>query len=156
MPRMNRDTKAVAILGTPHTLAVQLAAVMARAHGMRPHLVHGFGDEASLSSSDAASATRADRYIASLLARRVAAPRAIIDLSSGRLGLALCREVLELMRVPVVEASATALQPWPGNRWGRIATEGELWSAIRSLAGESSGVHQAIRSEEHTSELQSP
>jgi hypothetical protein len=145
VPRMNRDTKAVAILGAPHTPAVELAAVMARAHGIAPHLVHGFGDEAS-SSRDAAFATRADRYIASLLARRMAAPRAVIDLSSGRLGFALCREVLELMHVPVVEGSMTALQPALGNRSGHAATECGLWAAIRSLAceSESGGVRHII------------
>ena len=82
VPRPNRDAKAVTILGAPHAPAVQMAAVMARAHGLKPHLVHGFGAEVPL-SGDVASTSRADRYIASLLAGRTAVPRAVIDLVFG-------------------------------------------------------------------------
>ncbi len=146
IPRAPRDAGVIAILGAPYTPAVQMAAAMARAHGLKCHLVQGFGGEVPPSFADVASVTRADDYIASLLARRVAVPRAAIDFSFGAPGLALCREVLELMQVPIVQGSTTVLQPSFGNRSGHVATEGELWAVIRALACESEagGMRHAV------------
>ena len=146
VPRVSGDAQPIAILGARDALAVRMAAAMARAYGMHPQVVCGFDDLAAGASDDAAPATRADEYIALMLKGQKRAPRAAIDLSSGRLGLALCREVLELMHVPIVEGSTTALQPSLGNRSGQVATECELWAAIRSLAREPEcgGMHQAV------------
>jgi hypothetical protein len=111
---------------------------MIRARGLQPHLIYGFGGEAAALASGSALVTRADEYIASMLAGRLPAPRAAIDLSAGGLGVALCREVLELLHVPVMTASTGALHGSLGLEAvpHRIATERALWTAIRSIAEE--------------------
>ena len=127
----------LAILGTGNAPAVRMALAMAHAWKMRPQLVFGFDDRAA--PDGAAVSFRTDKYIASILEGRVAVPHAAIDLSAGRLGLSLCREVLELLHVPVVTASTAALQRslGPGSGPYRVATERELWDAIRAFAVES-------------------
>jgi hypothetical protein len=102
---------------------------------MQPHIVFSFGDAGEDADGEVA-AFRGDKYVEQVLAGGVAVPAAAIDLSAGRLGTALCREILELLHVPMLTGSTSALhraldiEPAPH----RVTTERELWNAIRAIA----------------------
>ena len=138
IPRMGEGSGArvLAILGMQGAPAVIMAVAMARAWNMRPYLVYGLGEDTRAASDDAFASHRADEYVASILGGRIPVPFAAVDLSAGQSGLPLCREVLELLHVPLVAAATAALPPSFGlaESQYRIATERELWSAIRSFA----------------------
>jgi len=125
--------RTLAILGAPDSPAVRMAAAMASAWRMRPQVVCGFGDRIP---KDLAQVLAPDEFVASILEFRAAPPRAAVDLSSGRTGLALCREILELLHIPLVTGAAMPAHHAVEHRaeWQRVSTERELWSAIRALA----------------------
>jgi hypothetical protein len=136
--RRARETggvKVLAILGSRNAPSVRMAAEMARAWQMQPHVISGFED-GTAGANGASALFAAHNYIESILAGRLAIPDAAIDLSAGQLGLGLCREILELLHVPMVTGSTCAIQrsldlqadPY------RVTTERELWSAIRTFA----------------------
>jgi hypothetical protein len=133
------STRSLAILGSLGAPAVRTAVAMARAWKMQPHIVFGLGDDAGDLPEETSVSHSADQYVSSILEGRTAVPFAAIDLSGGRLGLSLCREVLELLHVPLATAATAALHPSLGLRQTPylVATEGELWRTIRTFAQES-------------------
>ena len=135
LPRA-RETGAgrvLAILGARDAPAVRKAAAMARAWNMQPHIICGFGDAGANAK---AGAIRPDEYIEQVLSGGLTVPAAAVDLSAGLLGTALCREILELLQVPMLTGSASALhrsidvEP----AFHRVTTERELWNAVRAIA----------------------
>jgi hypothetical protein len=129
------DARMLAILGSPNSPAVRMAVAMASAWKMRTQVVCGFGDRAP---KDLALVSPPDEYIASILEGRVAPPHAAVDLSGGRVGLGLCRELLEQLHVPMLAASMVLWRRESKRPAGneRVSTESELWNAIRAFAEE--------------------
>jgi hypothetical protein len=129
------DARRLAILGSPDSPAVRVAASMATAWKMRPYVVCGFGDR---HPKDLENVSSPDEYIASILEGRLAPPHAAVDLSGGRVGLGLCREFLELLYVPMT--TGVMVPPHRASRQTadpqRVSTETELWRAIRAFAEE--------------------
>ncbi|HVZ90704.1 MAG TPA: glycosyltransferase family 4 protein, partial [Rhizomicrobium sp.] len=134
----------LAILGSRNGRAVALAVAMARAWGLEPLIVYGLGERGTGARTSAA-ALAADAFVESLVAGRRAPPRFALDLSLGRIGLSLTREVLERLHVPVLSASASAVhrsletEPQPFV----VGGERELWAAIRAFALEPEETHRA-------------
>lgn len=138
------DTKTVALLGTPEAPAVAMAAAIVKAWRLKPHVVCGISEVARSLPEDASiPCARADAYIAAITSAQMPPPHFAIDLSAGGLGLSLCREFLERLRIPVVSTAAVGLHGSLGMRTLplRATTEGELWQAVRAFAMDPDAAH---------------
>lgn len=146
-PQSVDGRKTFAILGNPASPAVSMAAAMIRAWSMEPFVVSGF--ETGLAKEALADAStpvfRANAYLESLLSLQVARPHFAIDLSGDQIGLGLCREILERLRVPLASGSSAGTHPSlvEGARLLHAGTERELWNVIRSFALGSAEVRDA-------------
>lgn len=137
-PKEVQGRRTLAVLGDPGSPAVDMAVAVARAWGMEPFVVYGFaGDGAQDSTTGhAVPSFKVDAYLDALFSLRAARPHFAIDLSQGRSGLGLCREVIERLRVPLVSGSEKGTHPSliDGAPRFHAGTERELWNAIRSFA----------------------
>jgi hypothetical protein len=90
----------------------------------------------------AAPAIRSDDFVAALYAFRAPRPHFAVDLSGGRPGLLLCREVLERLRVPLICGSRIGMHSSlrSGALQLKAGSEAELWAAIRGFAVEPDAV----------------
>jgi hypothetical protein len=86
-------------------------------------------------------------FVSGLLGGAEAKPLFAIDLSAGRAGLQLCREILERLNVPVV-----AVSPYPVISVDRgpqipatVATEADLSQIFRAFAFDPAGAEKAIK-----------
>lgn len=140
-PKEGLGRRTLAVLGDPGSPAVDLAVNMARAWGMEPFVVYGFGGDNSQDwvADRAVPSFKVDAYLDALFSLRAARPHFAIDLSLGRPGLGLCREVIERLRVPLISGSAKIAHPSLSEGAPRFhaGTERELWNAMRSFASDS-------------------
>lgn len=128
---------AVVLLGIPGAPATTMAAAMAKAWRLEPCLVCAADDwPGSPAAADTASVwVPASEYLNKLLNEDEALPRFAIDLSAGKTGLQLCREILERCNIPVVVAGSVALHRSisPPHVPCAASTESGLWRAFRVL-----------------------
>jgi hypothetical protein len=120
----------VALLGDADAPALALAAGMAKAWGLAPCTVTGL--DAPYTDD------RADGFLAAVVDGRRAPPAFAVDLARGQPGLALVRELLDRLHIPVVTTSPVGVH---GSLHVAAApltarTESELWQAFRALATE--------------------
>jgi glycosyl transferase family 1 len=135
--KVSGDIKTVALLGNPAAPAVVMASAMVKAWRMTPYLVCGLADDADEASKALSiPAVRADDYVGDLVSGRRPQPTFSIDLSAGRLGLQLVRELLERLHIPVVTAQEGTVHSYLdiGVYPLQAPTERSLWDAVRSLA----------------------
>jgi hypothetical protein len=123
------DKISLAILGSPDAPAVAMTAGMVRAWAMAPTIVQGFAGAAPDER-----AVAVDTYVAAILAGKTSPPDFAVDLSGEAPGLALCRELLERLHVPVISTARMGLHPSlaVGPRDFFAATEREMWNALRA------------------------
>ncbi|MGH6878986.1 MAG: glycosyltransferase [Rhizomicrobium sp.] len=139
--KLNRDSKSrsVALLGSFDTPAMGIAADMAAAWQFETHMIHAASPGKTQPPGTAGICMEAADYVAKLLRGDMQAPRFAVDLSLGRTGLQLCREILERSGVPVAVGHANDLQPGfatPPTPYA-ASTEIGLWKIFRGFACES-------------------
>ncbi|HEY4114611.1 MAG TPA: glycosyltransferase [Rhizomicrobium sp.] len=120
----------IVVLGSPQTEAVALALAMAEAWRIDVRLVPPIGEPADMPVLFQGNGTCATplHFLTGLVDGTGSRPLFALDLSAGRVGLQLCREMLERLNVPVVATSPTCPQPTsrPGFLPPAIATEADL------------------------------
>jgi hypothetical protein len=124
----------VILLGSPQSRAMALARTLADAWHMNAEIVCGL-DEAAGQRPES-DGTMAARFICDLVRGDVLAPSFAVDLSGGRPGLQLCREVLERLGVPVVTAGDVGLHRSLGLSTLplTVSTEFQLSEVFRAFA----------------------
>ncbi len=145
--RLVRERRTVALLGRPGSAVVAMAASMATAWGLEPLVICGLEDDPRVETPNiSAPAMRADAFVASLYAYRAPRPHFALDLSGGRPGLLLCREVLERLRVPLVSCSGIGMhRALRGDGMPlKAGSEAELWAAVRGFALEPDAVRNKM------------
>jgi hypothetical protein len=122
----------IALLGRPDSPSVAVAADMARAWRMEPHIISA----AAPKTDTPAPCFEAGDYIAAIVAGQRPPPDFAIDLSAAEPGLPFCRELLDRLHVPVISTSPVGLHHSivTENRPFHAATEGEIWKRLQSLA----------------------
>lgn len=127
--------RTVALLGTPGTAVMAMAAAMARAWKLKPVAVHGLDEQ----GDEDLPGYRADDFLFGIVAGHIAPPHFAVDLSRSQPGLPLCRELLDRLHVPTVAVSGVAIHRSFAARDNplRATTEQELWNSFRFLALES-------------------
>ncbi len=142
--RLVQERRTVALLGRPGSPVLAMAAGMAKAWGLEPLVIGGLEDDVNIATPDVSMpAMRADAFVTSLYAYRAPRPHFAFDLSGGRPGLLLCREVLERLRVPLVACSGIGMHRAlrvDGTPY-KVGSEAELWAAMRGFALDPDAVH---------------
>lgn len=130
----DRCSRSVVLLGTPGTPAMDMAAAMAKAWRLEPHLVCAAEDcPGSAPAESSALWTSATGYIEKLLGGSESPPLFAIDMSAGKTGLQLCREILERSNIPVVLTGAVGIHRSldPPQAVSAVSTESGLWNVFR-------------------------
>jgi hypothetical protein len=134
----------VVILGSMQTEATGLALALAKSWRMRATVVVPIGEAPS--EREGVVSIGAAEYVDSLVRGEASAPWFAVDLSLGRPGLSLAREILERLRVMVVGAEATAVHPSLGRSAypAVVGTEFELFEVFRAFASNAGAASDAL------------
>ena len=127
MRQPNQGT-CVVILGSPETRAVKYALALAEAWKASVRLVGGSRPTAEFAGDNGLICISASEFLAEVTAGTETRPLFALDMSEGKFGLQLCREILDRLQVPV----ATMIEQFGHRRPPMtIATEADLYDVFR-------------------------